>query len=218
MGARVPALLLLIACLDAHAASFDCAKAASKVEKRICADAQLSELDASLAATYRQASALAEPGAAEPRQSQRAWLKRRNACVDNDCIAQAYQGRIAELADAIGQELSAEAIGGDYERRDAAFDRERTPASVSVRALADGRIAITGEAAWIGDADSGNVHVGSLEGEYELRAGVVEYRDGDDDWSCVLTLRFTRDALDIDEPRPTCGGANVSFAGHYARE
>ena len=47
---------------------------------------------------------------------------------------------------------------------------------------------------------------------------VIEYRDGDDDWSCVLTLRFSRDALDINEPRPTCGGANVSFAGHYVRE
>jgi uncharacterized protein len=36
----------------AQAASFDCAKAQSKVEKIICADAELSKLDEDLATAY----------------------------------------------------------------------------------------------------------------------------------------------------------------------
>ena len=39
-------VLVAIACAGiAHAASFDCAKAHSKVEKMICVDAELSRLD-----------------------------------------------------------------------------------------------------------------------------------------------------------------------------
>lgn len=215
--ARICVALCLAAPALGSAASFDCAKASTKVEKLVCADAALSAQDETLAAVYRQAASLTL-GGSEPRQSQRAWMKRRNACADADCIAQAYATRIAELADAIGQDLGAEAIAGSYVRQDPAFTSERDPAAIRVRALADGRVAIEGDASWVGNAETGNVHVGTIEGEYELRAGVIEYRDGDDEWSCVLTLRFSRDALDIDEPRPTCGGANVSFAGHYVRE
>lgn len=210
-------LLMMIAGVDALAASFDCTKAASKVEKLICADAQLSAQDETLAAVYRQAAQLT-PGEAEPKLSQRAWLKQRNACADVDCVAQAYRQRIAELEDALGQDLNADAIAGTYARRDPDFPEEHAPAEITLTALPDGRVAVGGEALWIGNADTGNVHTGTLEGDHELHAGRIDYRDGTDEWSCVLTLRFTRDALDIDEPRMTCGGANVSFAGHYVRQ
>lgn len=215
--ARIYVALCLAAPALGSAASFDCAKATTKVEKQVCADEALSAQDETLAAVYRQAASLTS-GGPEPKQSQRAWLKRRNACADPGCIAQAYASRIAELEDAIGQDLGAEAIAGSYVRKDASYSFEHEPAEIRVRALADGRVAIDGDANWVGNAETGNVHIGTIEGEYELRAGVIEYRDGDDEWACVLTLRFRRDALDVDEPRPTCGGANVSFAGHYVRE
>lgn len=217
MRLHAPTLLLMVIVVDAQAASFDCAKAATKVEKLICADAQLSAQDETLAAAYRQAASIT-PGGAEPKQSQRAWLKRRNACADVDCIAESYRQRVAELEDAIGQDLNAEAIAGTYTRRDPDFPEEHAPAEITLSALPDGRVAIGGEALWIGNADTGNVHVGTLEGNHELHAGRIDYRDGVDEWSCVLTLRFTRDALNVDEPRMTCGGANVSFAGHYIRK
>ena len=86
-----------------------------------------------------------------------------------------------------------------------------------VRALPDGRVAIEGEALWIGNAETGNVNTGTLEGTHDLRGGAIAYRDGDDDWSCVLTLRFARETLEVDEPRRTCGGMNVSFGGRYFR-
>jgi uncharacterized protein len=213
--------LLLSLCLlpfaSARAASFDCAKATTTVENLLCKNAALSDLDDDLAATYRQAASFSSPGDAEPKQSQRAWLKRRNACNDADCVAAAYQARIAELEDAIGQDLNAEAIAGTYVRRDANISGELAPAEISIEALPDTRVAIKGEALWIADAADGNVNTGSLEGEYELRGGTVEYGDGDEEWSCALTLRFARDSIDVYEPRPTCGGNHVSFGGHYVR-
>ena len=49
-------LLLLFSATNAEAASFDCAKARTAVEKMICADAELSKLDDEMAAVHRQAS------------------------------------------------------------------------------------------------------------------------------------------------------------------
>lgn len=218
MRLHVSALLplMMIACVDVPAASFDCTKAATKVEKLICADSGLSTQDKTLAAVYRQAASLTA-GGSEPRQSQRLWLKRRNACADADCVAALYASRIAELEDAIGQDLNAETIAGTYTRRDDDYSDDGEPSEITLRALPDGRVAIDGEALWIGNADTGNVHTGTISGDHDVHAGRIYYRDGTDEWSCVLTLRFTRDALDIDEPRMTCGGANVSFAGHYVR-
>ncbi len=207
----------LLATSAVTAASFDCDKASTKGERIVCADTALSDLDEQLASIYRQALGLAQAGASEPKSSQRTWLKRRNACADSSCIATACRERIAELEDAIGQDLSAEHIVGTYKRRDPDFSEEIAPAEITIRSLPDGRVAVAGEALWIGNVDTGNVNMGTMEGEYVLRSGTVEYRDGDDEWSCILTLRFTGDALDVREPRMTCGGNHVSFGGHYAR-
>jgi uncharacterized protein len=58
---RITRLVLLTATcaagVPAAAASFDCASAAARIEKLICADAELSRLDDMLAADYRQALA-----------------------------------------------------------------------------------------------------------------------------------------------------------------
>ena len=99
---RIPAccLLLVLAALPmlrAEAASFDCRKAASAVEKQVCADPGLSRLDDSLAREYKAALARGD----EPRAlkaAQRAWLQEsRNACKDAACLRSAYEARITGL-------------------------------------------------------------------------------------------------------------------------
>ncbi len=218
MSHHIALLAMLIGAAGTiEAASFDCAKAATTVEKLVCTHDTLSGLDDDLAATYRQAAALSKPGDSEPKASQRAWLKQRNVCADAECVAAAYHARIAELEDAIGQDLNAETVAGTYTRRDDDYSADAEPADISVRALPDGHVAIEGEALWIGNAETGNVNTGTLEGEFDLRGGRVAYRDGDDEWSCVLTLRFTRDAVEVHEPKSTCGGMNVRFGGRYVK-
>ena len=61
---------------QAIAASFDCHKAASWLEKTVCSDPELSKLDEQLAKAYHDALAgLSPQGQEETKQYQRQWLK-----------------------------------------------------------------------------------------------------------------------------------------------
>ena len=90
-------LLLLCQLVTAPAASFDCAKATTLVEKAICADSELSARDVALMAAYKHALVEASD-ANRLKAEQRAWLKNvRNKCLDVTCLFTAYDQRIAAL-------------------------------------------------------------------------------------------------------------------------
>jgi uncharacterized protein YecT (DUF1311 family) len=81
----------------AHGASFDCAKAGTKIERMICGDEELSKLDELLGDRYVRALKKAED-ANTVKAEQRAWLRGpREACTDVACLKAAYESRIAEL-------------------------------------------------------------------------------------------------------------------------
>ena len=70
------ALLVLAAPITAQAGSYDCAKASTRIEKTICDDPGLSNLDDRLAASYRtQRARLGSTGAAWVKASQANWLR-----------------------------------------------------------------------------------------------------------------------------------------------
>ena len=83
---------------SALAQSFDCAKAQTRVEKMVCADRAVAELDEYLG-HYYAASRAEIPGAGVCLQSDQAqWLKAtRDACADGACLKSAYLNRLAEL-------------------------------------------------------------------------------------------------------------------------
>jgi uncharacterized protein len=100
VGMRAISLVLagaLAFAWDASAASFDCAKAVSPLEKTICSDALLSDLDAKLERTYRRAlDSARQPEALK--SEQRAWLAtERKRCSDVACLRQVYQRRLTAL-------------------------------------------------------------------------------------------------------------------------
>lgn len=109
----------LLACLaigQVQAASFDCGKVGTKVEKLICATEELSRLDEELAAAYADTLKSTDP--ASLKAEQKAWLKVRNACPDSACVRQTYEVRLVMLRpstalskppDQIGQETAATA-------------------------------------------------------------------------------------------------------------
>ena len=79
------------------AASFDCEKATTEVEKLICSDDLLSSLDRLLSTAYRIALKRTD-NEKQLIHSQKQWLKyERNACRDTECIKEAYVTRIKEL-------------------------------------------------------------------------------------------------------------------------
>lgn len=91
----------LLSCLataqPAQAASFDCAKATTKIEKLICADAELSKLDDELNVAYNIAMQ-DEPYAENVQQTQKQWLRDRNQCRAADCVKKQYEMRLAALS------------------------------------------------------------------------------------------------------------------------
>lgn len=97
------AAVVLLAPAAAAAPSFDCAKAATPVEKLICADSGLSAADAALAASYTTLTA-AHPDLKDSlRDGQRQWLSARSTCLDGKraaqiaCLKQHYSERQAAL-------------------------------------------------------------------------------------------------------------------------
>lgn len=87
----------LVLSFTAHAASFDCAKAGTKIEKMICGDAELSKLDEEMNTAYKIALQN-EKKVDAIRQAQKQWLKKRNGCTDAACVSQAYEARLLSLA------------------------------------------------------------------------------------------------------------------------
>lgn len=84
--------------------SFDCAKASHEVEELICKDAELADLDRSLADLY--GVVYKHTPASERKMlkaEQRGWVKGRNDCWKSDdqrgCVKRSYDERIGELKD-----------------------------------------------------------------------------------------------------------------------
>ena len=97
------ALLVLAAPITAQAGSYDCAKASTRIEKTICDDPGLSNLDDRLAASYRtQRARLGSTGAAWVKASQANWLRWMRAMCKGQadlppCLEQVYAERIGQL-------------------------------------------------------------------------------------------------------------------------
>lgn len=82
--------------LHAQAASFDCAKAGTNVERLICDNPAISKLDDALNAAYK--TALKDKQQASTiRQAQRDWLEVRNECEVALCLLNAYEDRLKVL-------------------------------------------------------------------------------------------------------------------------
>ncbi len=80
-----------------HSASFDCAKAKTKIEKQICSNTKLSELDDKLTTLYNKVLAQS-PVPEDTKEQQREWVKgSRNVCKDAAGLERAYGSRISDL-------------------------------------------------------------------------------------------------------------------------
>lgn len=82
-----------------YAASFDCTKASTAVEKQVCQNLFLSKLDDALAKNYGDLLKSNDNlyPKKELREEQKAWLRQRNACTDLKCLVGLYGDRVDEL-------------------------------------------------------------------------------------------------------------------------
>ena len=85
------------------AASFDCARAGQRVERLICGDPTLSELDDLMNTVYRSHERESTEDEsivmdAKVLQAQKRWIAVRDACRDAACLEARYEERIDALA------------------------------------------------------------------------------------------------------------------------
>ncbi len=197
-----------------YGASFNCAKAMTWIEKAICSDSQLSALDESLMTSYKKALSNAS-NENSIKMGQREWLKSvRNTCKDVDCLKQTYTSRITKLNELLAITPKYLSLSGEYERY--YQGKPDDSSTITVRELADSQIHLEGNAVWVGNAETGNVTSGILEGSFRLDGNKVHYTDGEED-GCRLTITFSQNALTVDGDNLRCGGLNVDFNGQYRK-
>ncbi len=90
------ALAGLLMGISAQAASFDCAKARTRLEKIICSNETLSKLDDLMEEDYQLVASAPVPPT-NLQQRKRQWLNRRASCQTVNCLELAYEQWIVEL-------------------------------------------------------------------------------------------------------------------------
>jgi hypothetical protein len=107
-------------------------------------------------------------------------------------------------------------LGGEYRRiYQGRFDKDT--AMLNVWSLKDGRIRVSGDSTWIGNAKTGNVNVGSADGIAGLQGGKGLFKSGDSEDACSFTITFGANTLTVTDDNARCGGLNVSFDGTYRK-
>ena len=86
--------LLLVSAVPAYA--MNCGAARSPVERMVCSDKSLMELDVRLNDVYRVLSISAQDSS-NLREEQRRWLTGRDACLDVACVRESYTDRVQSL-------------------------------------------------------------------------------------------------------------------------
>ena len=227
----IPVLLSLGGIATAHAASFDCAKARTGVEKAICADPKLSEYDERIAAAYkRELDEWNGAIRAYVRNDQRHWLAEIRRIDDNDgeieancaagdlpCLRREYQLRTDEI------ESSGYRNSGVYQRSDGG-------GNLLVQAIRNADIRLR-----LYDRRNSKIVATARDEAEAQRTGLPQLQrdtfqwDGPDTFlleaadadgqapadGCALTVHFTEKAATVLQ-QGGCGGARLE--GTYLRD
>jgi uncharacterized protein YecT (DUF1311 family) len=224
-------LLSLAGIATAQAASFDCAKARTGVEKAVCADPKLSEYDERIAAAYkRQLDEWNGAIRAYVRADQRHWLSEIRRIDDNDseieancaagdlpCLRREYQLRTDEI------ESSGYRNSGVYQRSDGG-------GNLLVQAIRNADIRLR-----LYDRRNSKIIASARDEAEAQRTGLPQLQrdtfqwDGPDTFileaadadglapadGCALTVHFTEKAATVLQ-QGGCGGARLE--GTYLRD
>lgn len=151
----------------AQAASFDCDRASTAVEKMICAQSDLSKADEDLARTFTSALA-ATLRPATLRLDQIGWLARRDKLTTADDLRAAYRGRAGELSRlATAWRKFRHAVPLEEARMRCLTSPEAPPDTCTVEA----------SAAVVGSQGLHYQQQVYRDGEFRLGAGVVVFRE-----------------------------------------
>ncbi len=215
-------LLNLSLLTTVYAAGFDCAKARSAMEIKICDTPQLDAADSRLSRAYRALRrALPKPQASALKEEQRRWLKLRDIeCrgndIDTNCLLKMYNRRstILEFRRSPAYRQSpAGSVSGHYTMVD--FE----PMQIQANALSEQRVVVQIEGA---EPNTGR-WVCHFVGEGKLHNRRLQLIDSesDPDSQYPITLVFQGDHVDVsgdvrDGISYYCG-AGGTLSGRYRK-
>lgn len=207
---KIALLSLVLAAPFASAASFNCAKAATAVEKMVCADPDLSREDDHLNGSYKRAVERVGNKLAM-REWQRTWLRSPalTGCKTTACVKEAYGTRVKLLDDAVKSPWN-----GHYVRHYKGKPDRNTAEIVLIESV-EGGVSGEGNTMWLGpSAANGQVHEGSFSAMGERHGmGLMFHSE-----MCRLTMTLKGAVLKVEDVNNYCGGANANFNGDYRRK
>jgi uncharacterized protein len=176
------ALFLVLPFACAHAASFDCRKASTRIEKTICGDKALSQADERLATAFANVLAVSlSPSTARAEQTE--WLRARDAETDPGKLRDLYKRRIDALA-ALADKWRAA-------RQDVDPATMGTTCVLSPESEPDTRCTVTAFGPLPGDADLRYQLQSYKDGELVMATGVVVLRPTGEHLTPVIAIGGT---------------------------
>jgi len=226
--AALATLAFAVTTTPSRAASFDCAKAKTVVERTICASPRLSRLDAELARSYELSSTMT----VDPKgllEAQREWLRgTRSDCGDDaECLEHAMLVRIEQLR---WSPESGVKLFADQQPPPSIFGRYSETEPVCVYTGKGDEMECSGDAESYFDLRPGkgnrvlvrseltffNGHMCDFEAEGEWVDDELRVPSELDESGCVLILRFLDGKLVTDDPGTSCKERYCGMRGGYA--
>lgn len=191
----IAALLFSGLASEANAASFDCTKASTAIEKTICADPSLSAKDSALGRLYNVVRQT-DPAA---RDTQRKWVQaQQQVCTTRACLASAYDERLREL-------FSETDKGADV------FVTADGAGTLKTVTVEGSWIVFSIDSQWVG-AGEGNINFGEALGAVAVSGPRFSFTEDD----CKLSfVRTSTTAWQVTESDECSWGLNVSMDGTY---
>ena len=197
-----------------HAASFDCTKATTLVEKAICSESDLSALDEQLMAKYKDALSSA-PNAANLKNDQKSWLvNTRNKCQDTACLKRAYIERIAALERIAGSTAPSSSSkkadvswAGTWNRTGGT---SHTESSLEITEKTPQAFEFTINTIY-------GANVGEISGLASFAKDFASFKETE--YGCKVEFRMVGKCIEIDttEECSSFGGMGVYFDGTYCK-
>ena len=194
----------------AHAAGFDCTKAATLVEKAVCSESDLSALDEQLMAEYKEALSAA-PNAASLKNDQKSWLiNTRNKCRDSVCLKRVYTERIAVLVRISGtavpgaSNVKADVSWAGTWNRTGGTSHTESCLEITEKTSHDFEFTINA---------ANGANMGEISGPASFAKDYASYKDTE--FGCKVEFRRVGKCIEIDtsEECGSFGGVGVYFGG-----
>ncbi|MCJ2033833.1 lysozyme inhibitor LprI family protein [Methylobacterium sp. J-068] len=188
----------------APAASFDCAKAASRTERLICSNPALGARDEILSKLY--GAALREEPSGPIKANQREWLVKADTCGTAACLGDAYDERIERLLRTKGGNGAATHFFTE--------EPKGNSGTLDVVGPIHGFAYVSLVSTYVGPGgvENGDVNTIGTGGFLDLRRGKAEFTDR----GCIVSVHPEgRDAWQVDQ-RGTCDlPSGTVYAGTY---